>query len=86
MEIITVIAVIATFGSIWWSVGNAQASRDKLSAALSEIETLKSKPSSKAKNSKKADQGDQSSLKSEIAVSSVTSIKPRRNHTIVSKS
>ena len=67
MEIITVIAVIATFGSIWWSVGNAQASRDKLSAALSEIETLKSKPSSKAKNTKKADQGDQSSLKSEIA-------------------
>ena len=37
------------------------------STALSEIETLKSKPSSKAKNSKRADQGDQSSLKNEIA-------------------
>ena len=67
MEIITVIAVIATFGSIWWSVGNAQASRDKLSAALSEIETLKSKPSTKSKNNKKAEQGDQSSLKNEVA-------------------
>lgn len=66
MEIITVIAVVATVASLWWSVGNAQASKDKLQEALSQIEELKSKPSTKSKN-KKNDQPDHSALKTELS-------------------
>lgn len=66
MEIITVIAVVATVASIWWSVGNAQTSREKLQAALSQIDELKTKPTGKAKN-KKNDTADNSALKGELS-------------------
>lgn len=66
MEIITVIAVVATVASIWWSVGNAQTSRDKLQAALAQIEELKSKPANKAKT-KKSDSADTGALKGELS-------------------
>jgi len=65
MEIITVIAVVATVASIWWSIGNTQASREKLQAALTQIEELKNKPV-KSKN-KKAESSDNSALKGEIS-------------------
>ncbi len=65
MEIITVIAVVATVASIWWSIGNTQASREKLQAALTQIEELKTKPA-KSKN-KKAESSDNSALKGEIS-------------------
>jgi len=66
MEIITVIAVVATVASIWWSIGNAQTSRDKLQAALAQLDELKNKPASKSK-SKKTESTDNSALKGEIS-------------------